>query len=110
MAGVAHLRRMLQAYEQGAITDAALPVEIICKLTPEDIQEFVTFAPTDLLDTLKREAAAASRTDAQWDQFIIAVGGTFAFRDAESYQRAMSEIKAQYRRGIEALRTHFGIT
>jgi hypothetical protein len=110
MTNTEYLRKVLQHYEMGVISDAELPSAVFRALTADNLPEFLDFVSPGVLRVLRTAAAAAPTTDAGWDELITIHGGTFDARDAEAWRRAEQEERMRFRRGVETLRRSFEST
>ena len=100
------IRKVLQNHGRGVITDEELGPALFPALSPENLGEFLVMVSPAVLQVLTRDALAAPRTDEGWRELRVTFSGADDRRDGESSRRPGADRKAQYRRGLEALRKH----
>jgi hypothetical protein len=110
MTSMEYLRKVLQNYELGVVTDAELPGAVFRRLAADNLQEFLDLISPDVLRMLRLAAEEAPRTDTEWSELIRIVGGTIDARDAEASRQADRDERMRFRRGVETLRQRFQST
>jgi hypothetical protein len=101
-----YIRKVLQNHGRGVVTDEELGPALFPALSQENLGEFLVMVSPAVLQVLTRDALAAPRTDEDWRALRIVFSGATDRRDGESSRRPSADPKAQYRRGLEALRRH----
>ena len=99
MTQMEYIRKVLQNHGRGVVTDEELGPALFPALSQENLGEFLVMVSPAVLHVLTRDALAAPRTDEGWRELRVLFGGA-------PDRRSNADPKAQYRRGLEALRRH----
>jgi hypothetical protein len=99
---------VISLHRRGVITDLEAVNQIIDYAGESDVKELVSRVPAALIVLLKERLATAPTSDEGWGRTIHIFGGTSP--RVPSYDREAEQVRrrAVYRKGIEALRFHFG--